>query len=45
MEESYEKLGMTALAASTQKVLSDNTASVAPDQSSAEQKKSWWKFW
>ena len=44
MEQGYEKLGMTELAASTQKVLNDNTAALTPDQA-AEQKKSWWKFW
>ena len=44
MEQGYEKLGMTELAASTQKVLNDNTAALTFDQG-AEQKKSWWKFW
>ncbi|MFL6551376.1 MAG: outer membrane protein assembly factor BamD [Povalibacter sp.] len=45
MERSYEHLGMTELAASTQKVLADNYASVNPDRSGAEDRKSWWKFW
>jgi outer membrane protein assembly factor BamD len=44
MAESYRKLGMTDLAADTEKVLRENYASV--DQPADAAKKShWWKFW
>lgn len=46
MAESYRRMGMTDLAADTEKVLSANYASLNPQQVEPEQKKShWWKFW
>jgi outer membrane protein assembly factor BamD len=47
MAESYRRLGMTDLAADTEKVLTENYASLnQPQQVEPEQKKDhWWKFW
>jgi outer membrane protein assembly factor BamD len=43
MAESYRKLGMSDLAADTEKVLKENSS---PDQlAQDEKKKSWWKIW
>ena len=44
MAQSYHKLGMTDLAADTEKVLKENYSN--PDQvAQGERKKSWWKIW
>ena len=44
MAQSYRKLGMTDLAADTEKVLKENYSN--PDQyAQVEKKKSWWKIW
>jgi outer membrane protein assembly factor BamD (BamD/ComL family) len=44
MAESYRRLGMTDLAADTEKVLKENYSN--PDQvASQDGKKSWWKIW
>jgi outer membrane protein assembly factor BamD len=44
MAESYRRLGMTDLAADTEKVLKENYSN--PDQvAQGEKKKSWWKIW
>ena len=46
MAESYRRLGMTDLAADTEKVMSENYAAVNADVTEPEQKKDhWWKFW
>jgi outer membrane protein assembly factor BamD (BamD/ComL family) len=46
MAESYRRLGMTDLAADTEKVMSENYAAVNADLVEPEQKKDhWWKFW
>jgi outer membrane protein assembly factor BamD len=42
MAESYRRLGMSALAADTEKVLKENTS---PDRVAQGEKKSWWKIW
>jgi len=43
MAESYRRLGMTDLAADTEKVLKENYSN--PDQVAQGEKKSWWKIW
>ena len=46
MAESYRRLGMTDLAADTEKVLKENFASLNPQEVELEQKhERWWKFW
>jgi outer membrane protein assembly factor BamD len=46
MAESYRRLGMTDLAADTEKVMSENYAALNDTQLEPEQqKKHWWKFW
>ncbi|HMN46799.1 MAG TPA: outer membrane protein assembly factor BamD [Povalibacter sp.] len=45
MSESYKRLGMTDLAAQTDKVIQENFAGVSPDTVGKVGKKSWWKFW
>jgi outer membrane protein assembly factor BamD len=46
MAESYRRLGMTDLAADSERVLRENYASVdAVGQQQQEEQKSWWKFW
>src|SRR5690606_19496743 len=46
MAESYRRLGMTDLAADTEKVLAENFASLNQPQVEPEDKKDhWWKFW
>ena len=46
MGESYERLGMKDLAASTQKVLAENYGTPRSNQPAPEEeKKAWWKFW
>lgn len=46
MAESYRRLGMTDLAADTEKVMSENYAALNDTQVQPEQqKKHWWKFW
>lgn len=46
MAESYRRLGMTDLAADTEKVMTENYAQLNESQVEAEQqKKHWWKFW
>lgn len=46
MAESYRRLGMTDLAADTEKVMSENYAALNEAQVEPEQqKKHWWKFW
>jgi outer membrane protein assembly factor BamD len=42
MAESYDRLSMTELAASTRKVLQENYAQAETNEA---QTKSWWKFW
>jgi outer membrane protein assembly factor BamD len=42
MAESYRKLGLTDLAATSEQVLRENYANV---DEVGEEKKSWWKFW
>lgn len=44
MEASYTKLGMTDLAANSDRVLKENFAASQTD-AVVNQKKSWWKFW
>src|ERR1044072_4020808 len=43
MAQSYRKLGMSDLAADSEKVLKENYANV--DKTGAEEKKHWWKIW
>jgi outer membrane protein assembly factor BamD len=43
MAQSYRKLGMTDLAADTEKVLNENYANV--DKVGTDEKKHWWKVW
>ena len=46
MADSYRQLGMTDLAASTEKVLNENYPNVEDNQQQAAvEKKRWWKFW
>jgi outer membrane protein assembly factor BamD (BamD/ComL family) len=46
MAESYRRLGMTDLAADTDKVLKENFASLNPQEVELQQKREhWWKFW
>jgi outer membrane protein assembly factor BamD len=46
MAESYRRLGMADLAADTEKVMSENYASLnEPQVEPEEPKKHWWKFW
>ena len=46
MAESYRRLGMTDLAADTEKVMSENYASLnQPTVEPDEEKDRWWKFW
>lgn len=46
MAESYRRLGMTDLAADTDKVMAENYAQLNEAQVEEEQqKKHWWKFW
>jgi len=44
MAESYRRLGMTDLAADSERVLRENFAN-ADSNAANESKKSWWKFW
>jgi outer membrane protein assembly factor BamD len=46
MAESYRRMGMTDLAADTEKVLKENFASLNPQEVELQQKREhWWKFW
>ena len=46
MAESYRRLGMTDLAADTDKVMAENYAQLnEPQLDPEQQKKHWWKFW
>jgi outer membrane protein assembly factor BamD len=45
MAESYRRLGMTDLAADTEKVLGENYASLNAPVEPEQRKDHWWKFW
>jgi outer membrane protein assembly factor BamD len=45
MVESYERLGMAELATDTEKVLRENFANLDEPAPTADDEKSWWKFW
>ena len=45
MAQSYRGLGMTDLAANSEKVLQENFANANQSDAESEQKKSWWKIW